>query len=628
MLCNIYPMSYRVLRRSTRIRKRLYYGSNEQLNRSTTVNTNEVISIEEMLKHVMNNINGKNTAVIDSIRELYNEQVQLYERFNKDANGITSSCSVQTQSSACKTLIQCKWRPGRLYGGTCEVKEELLQQIYSELQQYGDVVNTAPEFKWLFPNQFNVSQYESIFPELFHLYAQDQGRLMNEIQRRIIPEMIHSTFDNIFVDMVALYDRHWFTSLPWVTEIVKNRDRHEFWKKDVGTKLAIFYLFWSVHHAKQAPNINDLEQLYHALYLPIPFYVKLAAIRSAVQSKLLFPQKSKRGGLLLKGAAITGLLLLMLANTPLLLSTSKNANIMPMHQFQIIDPQEVVPVQSVNDTNKIYQAMDAHAPMSMNVYYTRPVPIKVNTISEAVELILQGTAVELPELSQVNTLIQRLAEMALEARFLGRAAPTYDLCDVSVAGSNIFCSEGLRTAEFPDGIPRLHMPQLGGVPVPGSAADQLPRNPLEPLEVNGAEHFIRYLKSLGIHTSREQVRASSLKAAQRELLGSKIASMMFNEQFHPSNEPIFVSRDNYIVDGHHRWAALVGRDTEDGKLSHTLPILRVDAPISETLLLANQWSKQFGIQQKHGNIVTTIKTGGGNNNNTTLRRSFRHQIKV
>jgi len=56
-----------------------------------------------------------------------------------------------------------------------------------------------------------------------------------------------------------------------------------------------------------------------------------------------------------------------------------------------------------------------------------------------------------------------------------------------------------------------------------------------------------------------------------------------------------------VVDGHHRWAAVVGRDAEDNKLGDIkMNTLKIDMPITEVLHIANEWTKKFGIKQKGG----------------------------
>ena len=82
--------------------------------------------------------------------------------------------------------------------------------------------------------------------------------------------------------------------------------------------------------------------------------------------------------------------------------------------------------------------------------------------------------------------------------------------------------------------------------------------------------------------------------------GEKVGGMMTSKDYDPSAEPIFVSRDGYVVDGHHRWAATVGKDAEDGKLgnNHKMNVIELDAPISQILKEANAWTDSFGIKRK------------------------------
>ena len=124
--------------------------------------------------------------------------------------------------------------------------------------------------------------------------------------------------------------------------------------------------------------------------------------------------------------------------------------------------------------------------------------------------------------------------------------------------------------------------------------------------MNGAEVFKNYLASIGMKTTDELVPADRLRATQRDMKGLGVAKIMrdANEgKFDPASNPIFVSSDGYVVDRHHRWAAVVGLDARDGKLGESkIPIVRVNAPIAEVLHLANLWSERFGIEQAEGII--------------------------
>jgi hypothetical protein len=229
--------------------------------------------------------------------------------------------------------------------------------------------------------------------------------------------------------------------------------------------------------------------------------------------------------------------------------------------------------------------------------YARPKVLQVSNLDEALRRIRAGQVVELRDHRAVNTLLDKLAIIAREAEAAGEDAPDYDLCKVTVKGSNLFCHDRLRTKEHPAGVPRIHMPQFGGTPLPGTAADKLPKD--KKGNVDGGDAFEAHLKSLGIPMERAQVPAAKLKATQAELIGTKVAGMMTARTYDPGKKSIFVSRDGYVIDGHHRWAAVVGRDAKDNRLGDSkMNIIRVDAPISEVLKIANAWATEFGIAPK------------------------------
>jgi hypothetical protein len=73
---------------------------------------------------------------------------------------------------------------------------------------------------------------------------------------------------------------------------------------------------------------------------------------------------------------------------------------------------------------------------------------------------------------------------------------------------------------------------------------------------------------------------------------------------------LFVSKDNYIVDGHHRWAATIGVDYEDGKDDLKMPVQRIDMDIIDILLEANRFADEWGIPQaKMGDFSKKMLAG-------------------
>jgi hypothetical protein len=229
--------------------------------------------------------------------------------------------------------------------------------------------------------------------------------------------------------------------------------------------------------------------------------------------------------------------------------------------------------------------------------------VTARTIEEGVKRILAGETFDMSDIKGAHSLIKKLADMANDAESRGDKPIKYDLCKVSVKGTNLFCGGN-------KGIPRDAMPQAKGDVVKGSKAEKLlakqnakrVKNGKKPkTEVDGTEEFLAHLDKAGISASKpKRVRSDKLKATQQDMNGEKVGGMMTSKDYDPSKEPIFVSRDGYVVDGHHRWAATVGKDAQDGKLgnNHKMNVIVLDAPISQILKEANAWTDSFGIKRK------------------------------
>jgi predicted ABC-type ATPase len=212
-------------------------------------------------------------------------------------------------------------------------------------------------------------------------------------------------------------------------------------------------------------------------------------------------------------------------------------------------------------------------------------------IEEAARLLGEGKKVRLNQPREATILIEKLGEIATKAQQRGEKAPMYDLCNVSVAGTNLFCVQSR-------GVPRVEMPQLTGVPEPGSKADKLPKDSRG--RVNLGDSFLEHIRELGYDLGHDKETASYLRPTQRELNGAKVAGMMnAMDAGAVIPERLFVSNDNYIVDGHHRWAAEVGRDLRDGEeADKQFPIHRVDLDIGTLLDEARAYMDDMGLRPK------------------------------
>jgi hypothetical protein len=219
---------------------------------------------------------------------------------------------------------------------------------------------------------------------------------------------------------------------------------------------------------------------------------------------------------------------------------------------------------------------------------TKEHPYHTHDVDQAAKWLAEDKYVELHQPDEVATLIEKLQALVADAKAKGAKAPNYDLCKVSVPHTNLFCAGN-------KGISRSQMPQLSGKPLPGTEADKMPKD--DKGEVNLGPAFVQHLADMGIKVKEERMLASHLRASQREINGGKVAGMVGAMEAGKMKEgSIFVTRDGYVVDGHHRWAATVGTSLlKEHDLD--MPVKVIDTDIIKALKLANEFSIRMGIPQ-------------------------------
>lgn len=115
------------------------------------------------------------------------------------------------------------------------------------------------------------------------------------------------------------------------------------------------------------------------------------------------------------------------------------------------------------------------------------------------------------------------------------------------------------------GIPRSKMPQLKGRTV---------------------DLFIESFQRRGIRVRYTSMPVGRLKATQREISAKSVLRMVTKhlDGRYPEldRQSIIVSKDHYILDGHHRWASLLTISP-----SKRVPVILIDAPIRQLLDEAN-----------------------------------------
>lgn len=146
----------------------------------------------------------------------------------------------------------------------------------------------------------------------------------------------------------------------------------------------------------------------------------------------------------------------------------------------------------------------------------------------------------------------------------------------------------LRTAKVTDwcaqqphcmgnlGISRSRMPQIASEKVP---------------------EFLAWLESKGVKHKLGQKAVGALKATQKEINSEKVEKMRGKNL---GGKPILVSKDSYVLDGHHRWAALLADDP--GTL---IRIIQVSLPIKLLLSVAHEFPGSFKADLEGKKTATT-----------------------
>jgi len=200
---------------------------------------------------------------------------------------------------------------------------------------------------------------------------------------------------------------------------------------------------------------------------------------------------------------------------------------------------------------------------------------------------------------QVATKINDLQKQFEDDKKNGIKREVYNLCQISVPGTNLYC-DGNK------GIERSAMPQFKGKPIPGTPAANMELN--KDGEVDTEPMFKKMLADKGIKVTNEEVPVESLKATQSELVGQKVLGMegaLEENPEHPAiTAPIYVSKDGYVVDGHHRWAAVTSYNLKHPDKPIPMKVMIIDDTIDKIIPMSNKFAEDMGIAAKSGSDKT------------------------
>lgn len=120
------------------------------------------------------------------------------------------------------------------------------------------------------------------------------------------------------------------------------------------------------------------------------------------------------------------------------------------------------------------------------------------------------------------------------------------------------------------GIPRKLMPQF--------------------TSAKAIQDFRAYIKSkYAIKSKKATRRARNLRPSQEEINRERVEDVKedIREKKLDPKVPLIVSEDNFVIDGHHRWAAYKSHHP-----TKPLPVLVVEAPARDVLGVATVWGAE------------------------------------
>ena len=116
----------------------------------------------------------------------------------------------------------------------------------------------------------------------------------------------------------------------------------------------------------------------------------------------------------------------------------------------------------------------------------------------------------------------------------------------------------------------------------------IPRKDMPQIKSTDVDEFIDFLKQTkGVNSSKQTVMVKRLKPTQKDFNPEKVEKLK-TAPMHVLQKVIIASSDNYILDGHHRYSALLELDP-----NAKMPIIKVGVKISKLLELADEFPKTF-----------------------------------
>jgi len=122
------------------------------------------------------------------------------------------------------------------------------------------------------------------------------------------------------------------------------------------------------------------------------------------------------------------------------------------------------------------------------------------------------------------------------------------------------------------------------IEIPTEDSLGIPRRNMPQIKKKHLEDYMEWLEDNNIKITETKILAKELKPTQKDFNIKKVKQFM--ESKDKLDKPLLVSKDNYIIDGHHKWLANLNLD-ENKKLK----VIRVDMKAKELLKKTMKFDK-------------------------------------
>jgi len=121
----------------------------------------------------------------------------------------------------------------------------------------------------------------------------------------------------------------------------------------------------------------------------------------------------------------------------------------------------------------------------------------------------------------------------------------------------------------------------------------IPRAKMPQLDPEVGRRFLADLKGKGVKVEDGVEHVGNIKATQAEINADKVRGMVEaigKREYNPADTPFIISRDGFVLDGHHRWAAMLVLDPDT-----KMKVQKVDMDAAALVEAANSFE---GVEQR------------------------------